>query len=88
MLFVEGFSLFDVFYLADPIDIANTIRQVVGLISIERSIDRKALVDALLAREEIMYGHRQWGRDSPCSAVRQREPCGSSGRHCDGGIPF
>ena len=54
MLFVEGFSLFDVFYLADPIDIANTIRQVVGLISIERSIDRKALVDALLSREEVM----------------------------------
>ncbi|HQJ23655.1 MAG TPA: hypothetical protein PK475_09935, partial [Rectinema sp.] len=54
MLFVEGFSLFDVFYLADPIDIANTIRQVVGLISIERSIDRKALVDALLSREEMM----------------------------------
>ena len=54
MLFVEDLSLFYVFYLADPIDIANAIRQVVGLISLQRSIDRKALVDALLSREEMM----------------------------------
>ena len=75
MLFVEDLSLFDVFYLADPIDIANAIRQVVGLISLQRSIDRKALVDALLSREEIMstaIGNgvaiphvRQFGSESP-----------------------
>ena len=54
MFFAECISLCDVFYLIDPIDMANTIRQVVGLASLQKSVDRKVLVDALLSREEMM----------------------------------
>ena len=54
MFFAECISLFDVFYLIDPIDMANAIRQVVGLASLQKSVDRKVLVDALLSREEMM----------------------------------
>ncbi|MEN6600270.1 MAG: PTS sugar transporter subunit IIA [Rectinema sp.] len=54
MFFAECISLFDVFYLIDPIDMANAIRQVVGLASLKKSVDCKVLLDALLSREEMM----------------------------------
>ncbi|MGB9686792.1 MAG: PTS sugar transporter subunit IIA [Rectinema subterraneum] len=41
-------------YLVDPIDVAHTIGQLVSAVELPEGLDREALIDALLAREEVM----------------------------------
>ncbi len=41
-------------YLVDPIDVANAIGQLVQAVELPEGLDREALTDALLSREEVM----------------------------------
>ena len=41
-------------YLVDPIDVANAIGQLVRAVALPEGLDREALADALLSREEVM----------------------------------
>jgi len=41
-------------YLVDPLDVPNAIAQFVRALRLPEGIDRDALIDALLSREEVM----------------------------------
>jgi PTS system nitrogen regulatory IIA component len=45
---------YDPWYLADPIDMPNALGQLVRALPLPKSLDKNALLDALLGREEVM----------------------------------
>jgi len=41
-------------YLVDPLDVPNAITQFIRAVALPEGLDREALADALLSREEVM----------------------------------
>jgi PTS system nitrogen regulatory IIA component len=54
MVLTEFFVTHVPLYLVDPIDVEHAIGQLVRAVALPEGLDREALIDALLSREEVM----------------------------------
>lgn len=54
MFFEDKGEALEVFYLVDPLDMPHALSQLVNVVLLPEGLDREALLEALLAREEVM----------------------------------
>lgn len=54
MSIAELISAQSVFYIVDPIDVPHALEELINALNFSEGLDRGALLDALISREEVM----------------------------------